>query len=587
MKRTTRLTLTYYRKHLAQHPWLTAGVITFVTLGIVSAMAMPFLYKELVDTLASGQAHATIYDKLIQILFLILAVDIVAWATWKVAVYCMIFLESRVMKEINDECFNFLHHHSYNFFNSEFVGSLVKRVNRMVRSFEDIIDRVIFDLLPTALRVTIVAVVLFTIDKILGIAVVVWCTAFLIVNYFLSIYKLKKYDLPKVKADTRVTGYLADTITNNINIKLFSALPDENRGFQKVTRHWYDKTLVAWLFNGHIEVVQGALMVALNFFVMYFAIQLWDDGLISIGTFVLLQGYLLEMFRQLWDFGRVVRTLYERLADAEEMTEMFDTPFEVKDAKKAQPLSISRGKVEFKNVTFAYDEETGVLNDLSFNVKPGEKVALIGPSGGGKSTIVKLLLRLFDVKSGAILIDEQNIAKVTQNSLRAQIALVPQDPILFHRSLKDNIRYGRRNASDEEVVAAAKLAFCHDFIEKFPQKYDTFVGERGVKLSGGQRQRIAIARAILSNTRILILDEATSSLDSESEKLIQDALQNLMRNKTTFVIAHRLSTIVNVDRILVLEEGRVVESGSHAILMKKEGSLYKKLWELQVGGYLE
>ncbi|OGJ43526.1 hypothetical protein A3J23_04225 [Candidatus Peregrinibacteria bacterium RIFCSPLOWO2_02_FULL_48_14] len=260
--------------------------------------------------------------------------------------------------------------------------------------------------------------------------------------------------------------------------------------------------------------------------------------------------------------------------------------------------------MEFEKVSFSYmeslhngfsvarprrvteEDESSVLRHFSFHVKPGERVAFIGPSGGGKTTIVKLLLRLFDVDKGRILIDGQDISKVTQDSLRVQIALVPQDPVLFHRSLMENIRYGRLDASNEEVVAAAKLAHADEFIRRFPKGYETHVGERGVKLSGGERQRVAIARALLANTRILILDEATSSLDSESEKLIKDALKVLMRGKTVFVIAHRLSTIIDMDRILVLEKGRIVEEGSHADLVGKEGGLYKKLWDLQVGGYL-
>ncbi|EKD93937.1 MAG: ABC transporter related protein [uncultured bacterium] len=237
-------------------------------------------------------------------------------------------------------------------------------------------------------------------------------------------------------------------------------------------------------------------------------------------------------------------------------------------------------------MSFGYESESGVIQKFSFKLNPSEKVALIGPSGGGKSTLTKLMLRLFDVDKGKILIDGQDISKVTQDSLRGQIALVPQDPILFHRSLEENIRYGRLEASAEEIRAAAHLAHCHEFIEQMPKKYATVVGERGVKLSGGERQRIAIARAILANSKILILDEATSSLDSESEKLIQDALKNLMKNKTTFVIAHRLSTIVSMDRILVLEEGKIVEEGSHRVLIRKKGGLYRKLWELQGGGYL-
>jgi len=328
-------------------------------------------------------------------------------------------------------------------------------------------------------------------------------------------------------------------------------------------------------------------MVGLEFIIIYLAIKLWVAGTIQTGDFFIIQAYLLETFHQLWNFGRVIRDIYERLADAEEMILILNQPIEINDNSKAKKLKVTQGEIEFQNVSFSYNKNRKIINDLSFKIKPSEKIAIIGPSGGGKSTIIKLILRLFDIKSGQILIDNQNIQLVTQNSLRSQITLVPQDPILFHRTLFENIQYGNLKASKQEVLAAAKLAYCNEFIEKFPKKYETLVGERGVKLSGGERQRIAIARAILANSPILILDEATSSLDSESEHLIQKALKNLLKNKTSIIIAHRLSTIQEADRILVVKNGQIIEQGSHAEIIQKENGTYKKLWNLQVGGYLK
>lgn len=275
------------------------------------------------------------------------------------------------------------------------------------------------------------------------------------------------------------------------------------------------------------------------------------------------------------------------MADAEEMIEVLNTKYEVQDSKKAKKLSVVRGKIEFEKVRFSYDKTVKVINNLSLRIKSGERVALVGPSGGGKSTVTKLILRFFDIQRGKIFIDGQNIKSVTQDSLRSQISLVPQDPILFHRTLEENIKYGNQDATEQEVIAAAKLANCHEFIQKFPKKYDTYVGERGVKLSGGERQRVAIARAILANNPILILDEATSSLDSKSESEIQEALQNLMKNRTTLVIAHRLSTIMKMDRIIVFQDGKIAEQGTHADLVSNESGLYKKLWDLQSGGYVK
>jgi ATP-binding cassette subfamily B protein len=327
-------------------------------------------------------------------------------------------------------------------------------------------------------------------------------------------------------------------------------------------------------------------MILLEAFMLYLALDLWQQGKVTPGDFILIQGYLLEVLVFAWDFGRTVRTTYRAFAEAQEMTDLLNQPLAVEDKPKAPKLKVSKGAIEFKKVHFAYGKQGQVLRDLKVSIQPGEKVALIGPSGGGKTTLIKLLLRLFDVQSGEILIDGQNIAEVTQASLRRSIALVPQDTSLFHRSLMENIRYGRLGATDAEVLAAAKKANCHDFIMKFPQGYQTHVGERGVKLSGGERQRIAIARAILSEAPILILDEATSSLDIESERLVQAALKTLLKGKTALVIAHRLSTITNMDRIVVLEKGRIVEEGSHDALLKKEDGRYRKFWDLQVGAYL-
>ena len=481
-------------------------------------------------------------------------------------------------------------------------------------AFEGVLDEFFYNLLPAFLRVVLATGILFYVDVRLGMIFLVWEILFLGLNLFLALYKVKRYDLPKAEADTRMTAALADAITNNVNVKLFAALPYETKRFGNVSGEWFRRTRLSWFFNAHIEAVQALLMIFLNFAMVYTGIRLWQNDQVTVGDFVLIQGVLIEIMRQLWDFGRTVRRVYEHFANAAEMTAVLNTPQAVRDRAGAKTLVVRRGVIEFDRVNFSYqkyeaeaarlrrraeeeegrspptnnEEETeslGVIQNVSLKIKPGEKIGLIGPSGGGKSTLTKLLLRLFDVDKGRILIDGQDIAKVTQDTLRSQIAMVPQDPILFHRSLRDNIRYGRLDATDEEVIAASKLARCHDFIMNFPKKYDTFVGERGVKLSGGERQRVAIARAILNNTKILILDEATSSLDSESERFIQEALAHLMERKTTLVIAHRLSTIVNMDRIFVLEGGRIVEEGSHAALVQKPDSLYKKLWEMQVAGY--
>ena len=595
MQINTKFTFKYFARHLWQFPWIFSLSLLGVTIGVAGNMMVPWFFKGFVDLLATGEVSSTIFDLAFGLLLAVAAMDFVSWLGWGICGYTIPYLQSRVMKNMTEECFNALHQHSFRFFNNQFVGALVKRVNRMVGAFDQITSEIFFQFFPLALRVVLIVGVMTWISPWMGLVVLLWVLVFLGVQALLSRYKLKRYDLDKAAADTRVTAQLADTVANHSTIQLFARLPFERKEFKKVTADWYGKQLASWFFNQHIERAQALFMMVLNFAVLYLALRLWLNGTLTVGYFILIQTYLWELYHSVWDFGRTLRHSYEHLADANEMSEILRTPIEIVDIAGARALKVTRAVVEFKDVTFSYSQkkiegdgelERDVLKRLSFAVKPGERVALIGPSGGGKTTITKLLLRLFDVQTGEISIDGQNISKVKQDSLRAQIALVPQDPILFHRSIMENIRYGRIDATNKEVFAAAKLAHCHEFISHFPAGYETFVGERGVKLSGGERQRIAIARAILANTPILILDEATSSLDSESEKYIKDALKVLMKGKTVFVIAHRLSTVVDMDRILVLEKGKIIQEGSHSELLT-QGGLYKRLWDLQVGGYLE
>jgi ATP-binding cassette subfamily B protein len=370
-------------------------------------------------------------------------------------------------------------------------------------------------------------------------------------------------------------------------VQLFAAYPDETERFRDVTQAQANITKFTWHVTNFFDGIQAALIFAAEFLIFYFAIELWAENGITAGTFVLVQVYVIALTTQLWDFGRIIRTLYEIYADSKEMVEIMALPHEIQDAPNARPLTVPRGAIVFDRVTFSFDgEERKVLDDVTLSIPGGQKVALVGPSGAGKTTFIRLLLRLFNVEHGTISVDGQNIREATLESLHKNISMVPQDPVLFHRSLMENIRFGKPGATDEEVKQAAKLAHCDDFIENLPEKYQTYVGERGVKLSGGERQRVAIARAILKNAPILILDEATSSLDSRSEFLIQDALDSLMKGKTAILVAHRLSTIRKMDRIIVVNEGRIDEDGSHEELLKNPESLYRKLWELQAGGFI-
>ncbi|MDZ4221536.1 MAG: ABC transporter ATP-binding protein, partial [Patescibacteria group bacterium] len=394
-----------------------------------------------------------------------------------------------------------------------------------------------------------------------------------------------KYDEQRAEHDTKVTAVLADAVSNTSTIRLFTNKRHEEERFHDITAKHRAITTLSWNIAEVNDAVQWGLVIFIEFAVMAIAVRLWSQGQLTIGDLAMLQGFLFALFNHISRLGRIIRRTYEAFADAKEMVAILDTPHEVADADNAKDLAVGKGVISFTNVTFRYRKTRTVFNKFSLNIKEREKIALVGPSGSGKSTVVQVLLREFNIQGGTIRIDGQNIARATRKSVRQNIAVVPQDPVLFHRSLMENIRYGRLGASDAEVMEAASKAHCDVFIEKLPQGFDTYVGERGIKLSGGERQRIAIARAILKDAPIFILDEATSSLDSQSEALIQDALEQLMQNKTSIVIAHRLSTILKMDRIIVMEGGNIVDSGTHAELARKEG-IYKKLWKIQSEGFI-
>lgn len=582
MNMLTRQTLRIFWEHARQYGWLIAVILLGTAVGTGLDLYKPFLYKALLDGLAVRSPH--VYEDSIHVIYLVLIVQCIGWVGWRLATFSDSFLASRVMSNLLNTCYTYLIGHSYDFFTNNFSGSLVRRVNRYTKSYEQISDQIFWNLGRTFFVLLTILIVLFIRSWIVGLIVVVWGIFYLIVNAQFTKYKWQ-LDIKYSEVDSRSTGHLADGIANVITIKLFGGAKYEIKAFKKLTERLFQLRHQLWNLDSLSEAVQSSFMVVLEFVVMYAAIYYWQRDLLTLGDIALIQAYLIKVFDRLWDIGKNVRKIYSALSEANEMTEMLIKPHDIQDKPGAGQLRVTDGAINFNHVNFGYHAGKSVYKDFNLAIKSGERVALIGPSGGGKSTIVKLLFRFFDIRSGEILIDGQNIADVTQESLRAGLALVPQEPILFHRSLMENIRYARPSATDAEVIAAAKLAHCHEFIGNFPDKYKTLVGERGVKLSGGERQRVAIARAILKNSPILVLDEATSSLDSESEQFIQDALKNLMKDRTTIVIAHRLSTIMQMDRIMVIEKGKIKEDGTHSQLLKIEEGTYQKLWGIQAGGF--
>ncbi len=580
----TKETLRIYWQHAWRYKFYVISIVTLLVVYAVAESTGPLLYKQFINNLAAYDFSR--YQHILVILGLILLVRGTRTFAFRGKDYLTNFFEPRVMADISNTCFNYIHQNSYAFFSNNFVGSLVNKVKKMERGFEMVTDRILDDFLRGFLAIAFAVTMLALSHWTLGLALFIWCVVYLLVIYFFSMYKLK-YDFKKAELETRITGQIADTISNNVNIKLFSSFNKESRSFQNITQEHFNIRQYSWNLMTYLEAIQAFLMLIMEGIIMWLAIRYWRAGHLSVGDFTLIQLYMINVFDKLWAMGKQVRAFYEAIADASEMTEILLEPHEVTDVAGAKKLKVDGGLIDFQDVDFSYNDKRKVFSNFNLKIQAGERVALIGPSGGGKSTIVRLLFRFNDLQDGQILIDGQDISVVTQDSLRSNLALVPQDPILFHRSLMENIRYSKPGASDAEVVLAAKAAHAHDFIMKAKDGYDTFVGERGIKLSGGERQRVAIARAILKNAPILVLDEATSSLDSESEYFIQDALKNLMKEKTTIVIAHRLSTIMQMDRIVVIEKGKITEEGKHEELLKAKQGTYQKLWHIQAGGFAE
>ncbi len=573
-------------QHLSKYAGRWFVLLSLVALAKGFDVLAPLYYKKFFD-LISGEVTSTpdvLPALLVGTITMVLIIHGGSWLSWRISSAINIWLQPRVMADILQTGHAYLHDNSYKFFSNSFTGSLIRRVNKLARAFEMIIDQVQFTFVPIVISVTGYMIVLWGRSPLLGMILLAWIGLYLAMNTAYSFWKTK-YDFKTSKIDSETTGVLADSITNAITVKLFTGKGFEKRLYREVTERLRKARTVSWGLGELMDAFQGLMMILIEFVIMYYAVKLWQKGVLTIGDFALIQGYLVGLFNMLWDIGRSIRRTFEALSEADEMVEILGTPHEVVDQKKAQVLDPQDGRIVFNDVYFSFNKTRRILRGLNLEIEPGEKVALVGPSGAGKSTITKLLFRFYDVERGKIYLGNQNIAKVTQESLRANIALVPQEPILFHRTVLENIRYGRRDATDEEVIEAARQAHADEFIQELPQGYETFVGERGVKLSGGERQRVAIARAILKNAPILVLDEATSSLDSESESLIQDALEKLMKGKTTIVIAHRLSTIMMMDRILVIDGGKLIDTGTHTQLLRKKGGIYKKLWEIQAGGF--
>lgn len=490
----------------------------------------------------------------------------------------------RMRQKITDDAFSKLLEQSHHYYQNNFSGSLTNKVSDLSSNVPEIIQIIVDRFFAHFLALAVAVFTLWQVSAKFALIVLVWTALFVLASMLLA-KKLQRLSANWSELASTITGKLVDALSNILSIRLFAR--------KKQEREFLDKTLTEtvqaerklqwtyfWIWVGY-----GYSFVLVQGIVLYLLITGRQEGVISVGDFALVLGINIGIVDSLWEFTKIIAEFTKSIGKSAQALVTITAPIEIQDAKDAIDLKVQNGEIIFDKVQFTYSGDEPLFENKSIIISPGQKVGLVGYSGSGKSTFVNLILRLFDLNSGQILIDNQNIAQITQDSLHEAIGMIPQDPSLFHRTLLENIRYGLANASFEEVIKAAKRAHAHEFIETLPLGYESLVGERGIKLSGGQRQRIAIARAMLKNAPILILDEATSQLDSITEKYIQESLWDLMQGKTTLIIAHRLSTLLHMDRILVFERGKIVQDGTHKSLLEEQG-LYKTLWDAQVGGFI-
>ncbi|MBI2009442.1 ABC transporter ATP-binding protein [Candidatus Saccharibacteria bacterium] len=585
--KAVRLAVKHYWQQVL-HDWYLAGpALILPGLGNILGFYVPPLIVAKILANYAGGIHPTI-GNLIPYIALFAGLWLVGEALWRIALLLLSRTETRGMKRLYIQAMEYLFAKDQAFFNSNFAGSLTKKAIGFGRRYEDIMDTMAFSVTSALIPIFFAGFILWGYSPWLVVALV----GLLIFAGLIAaplIRRRQKLVTKREAASNVMAGNIADTIANMATVRSFAQEKYEAKRHRLNAEDYMSKTLKAWDYNTlRIEMVLSPLFVFTNAVGLIIALALSANGSINIEAVFVSFSYFAQISGVMWKFNQIYRNVESAITDAAQFTELLIEAPAVNDVEDSSNFKPRKGLVEFKDVTFQYSDSAGkhLFRNLNLSIKEGEKVALVGHSGGGKTTITMLLLRFMDIDSGQILIDGQDIAKTKQRQLRAAIGYVPQDPALFHRTLSENIRYGRFGALEQEVVRVAKMAHAHEFIKELPYGYETMVGERGVKLSGGQRQRIAIARAMLKDAPILVLDEATSALDSESEKLIQAGLWKLMEGRTAIVIAHRLSTIQRMDRIVVLEEGKIVEEGSHKELLEKDG-VYAKLWAHQSGGFLE
>jgi len=547
-----------------------------------------YLFKALVDNGADFASHKLNYADFIHILIIIVVVYVsVVLATiflkW-LNIHLINRFEANVVKDLKSRFFNHIVNLSYEFHTTHRAGSLIARLTRGGKAIEGMSDIILFNFAPMIFQLFVAVGAMIYFDIIPGLIIFIVFIVFISYNLFINMIQ-ESSNVRAVSQEDFEKANISDVFTNIESIKYFGKESLIKKRLLKIFQKTSEAFCKNWDYYRFLSAGESLITAIGTFLIIYFPLQKFLQDELTLGTLVFIYTIYVRVIDSAHGFVYGLRGYYRAMADFQSLFEYGKIENEIKDIPGARRLRIRDGRVDFKNVTFGYKGHT-ILKNFNLSIPKNKKIALVGPSGAGKTTIIKLLYRLYDVENGEVLIDGKDVRSFTQESLRSELSIVPQECVLFDDTIYNNIRFSKPDATRREVMRVIKLAKLDRIIKDFPQKENTIVGERGIKLSGGEKQRVSIARAILANKKILILDEATSSLDSETEHDIQEALSNLMKNRTTIIIAHRLSTIMSADKIVVLDKGRIVQQGTHKELIKQRG-LYKKLWSLQRGGYIK
>ncbi|KIE06132.1 ABC-type multidrug transport system, ATPase component [Candidatus Jidaibacter acanthamoeba] len=575
-------TVKFIRESLAPYKLYISIQIIIIFFSAVNHSLSPYLTKLIIDKLTVTQPDQAV-QAVANLGIMYISLQIVMIAMWRIYDYCYLKYVPLLRTKVAHRMMMYTTGHSHNYFQNQFAGSLTNKVVDAAKAVTGISQTMINSFAGAALSLLVAAYAMWSVHLWFSVLVFIWAA---IAIFFSTKVSKKSSKLAKksAEASSRVVGNIVDTLGNINNVRAFTGYNTESNRLKVIQGDFVNAMRARNWFMLKVYSIQGTLFSLYQSLCLALLIYLYSKGQVTAGDFAMILTINHTIIDIIWQLSHSMRDFSEDYGTLEQALQIIQEPYEITDAANAKELAVTKGKITFDQVGFHYKNATPLFGNLSVTVEPNQKVGLVGYSGSGKSTFVNLIMRLYDINFGKILIDDQDIKYVTQNSLRENISIIPQDPSLFHRTLMENIRYGT-SATDNEVIMAAKKAHADEFISKLTLGYNSLVGERGVKLSGGQRQRVAIARAILKNAPILILDEATSQLDSVTEALIQESIFKLMQKKTALVVAHRLSTLLHMDRILVFDQGKIVEDGTHDELLALNG-LYKTLWDAQVGGFL-